>query len=71
MKEYHVGHEPDGTWHVQRENAERPLAFYNTIDAAESAARVLAQLAEGIVVVHESKGGVRRTDYRGRVVPLN
>ncbi len=68
MREYHVEMEPKGTWHLRREDAERPFAFYGSKDAAESSARVLAHLNEGVVVVHEKGGVVRRTDYRGQVL---
>ncbi len=68
VREYHVGLGANGTWHIQREEAERPFAYYGAKDAAESAARVLAHLNEGIVVVHEKGGLVRRTDYKGHAL---
>ena len=66
VKEYHVEPRPDGRWHLRRENAEKPFAFYPSRAAAESAARVLAQHNEGVVAIHETEGAPRRTDYRGR-----
>ncbi len=71
VREYHVGLGANGTWHIQREEAERPFAYYGAKDAAESAARVLAHLNEGIVVVHEKGGLVRRTDYKGQALAAN
>ena len=65
VKEYHVETDGKGKWHLRREDQEKPFAFYDFKDAAESAARALAHQNEGMVVVHETAGAVRKTDYRG------
>ena len=66
VKEYHVETDGKGKWHIRRDEQDRPFAFYNLMDAAESAARVLAHQNEGQVVVHEANGVLRKTDHRGR-----
>jgi hypothetical protein len=65
VREYHVEADGKGKWHIRREEQELPFAFYYYKDAAESAARALAHQNEGLVVVHETGGTVRKTDYRG------
>ena len=67
-REYHVDSTSDGRWHIRRENEEKPFAYYRNQAGAESAARVLAHQNEGLVVIHESGGHVRRTDHRGQPV---
>lgn len=65
-REYHVEPSPDGHWWLRRENAAKGFAYYPNRDAAESAARVIARQNEGVVVLHDPDGTLRRTDYRGR-----
>lgn len=63
--EYHVERTGDGTWHVRRGDRDMPAATYNSMDAAVSAARVLAHLNTSGVFVHDPDGATRRTDHRG------
>jgi len=64
--EYHVERARDGDWHVRRGDRDLPVATYTSMDAAISAARVLAHLTTSGVFVHEPDGETRRTDHRGR-----
>jgi hypothetical protein len=68
VKEYHVETDGKGKWHIRRGDQDKPFAFYNSMEAAESACRALAHLQEAQVVVHEKGGAVRKTDYRGEPV---
>ena len=65
--EYHV-EKTNGGWQVRRGDRDVPIATYAKLDAAISAARVLAHLNTSGVFVHESNGGTRRTDHRGRAL---
>ena len=65
--EYHVEPNDDGRWRVRRGDRESPVAFYANIDAAISAARVLARMNVGGVFVHNADG-IKKTDHRGRKI---
>jgi hypothetical protein len=64
--EYHVEPDDRGRWTVRRSDLANPLATYPDRTAAFSAARVLAHLNAGGVLIHETGGRVRLTDHRGR-----
>lgn len=64
--EYHVERADDGSWRVRRGDRDLPVATYANRTAAVSAARVLAHLNTGGVVVHDIGGDMQLTDHRGR-----
>jgi hypothetical protein len=64
---YHVEPNDDGQWRVRRGDLESPVALYTNIDAAISAARVLARINVGGVFVHGADG-IKKTDHRGQKI---
>jgi hypothetical protein len=65
--EYHVEPESDGRWRVRRGDRKTAAAYYTNIEAAISAARMLAHINTSGVYVH-SNGSVKQTDHRGKKI---